>query len=129
MCSTTACRIPPQGIVNPQLTIYSGQGANLFQAPTTAYEFTNANITNFEPGVDAFAVGDFNHDGIPDVLIHGFNGNTFEYYVLPGMADAAFDLDNTVISTDNTGITCNECDNLCTQLTIAADDFNGDGYA
>jgi hypothetical protein len=28
------------------------------------------------------------------VLIHGFNGNTFEYYVLPGKAGAAFDLDN-----------------------------------
>jgi hypothetical protein len=119
---------PTTGIFNPQLTIYSGQGANLFLAPPTAYEFTNANITNLNPGVDAFAVGDFNHDGIPDVLIHGFNGNTFEYYVLPGMADAAFDLDNTVISTDNSGITCEDCDLPPTQ-SIAADDFNGDGYA
>ena len=119
---------PTTGVLNPQLTIYSGQGANLFQAPTTAYEFTNANITSFDPGVDAFAVGDFNHDGIPDVLIHGFNGNTLEYYVLPGMADAAFDLDNTVISTDNAGITCEECEFPPT-LSIAADDFSGDGYA
>ena len=119
---------PSTGIVNPQLTIYSGQGANLFQAPTTAYEMTNANITNFDIGVDAFAVGDFNHDGIPDVLIHGYNGNTFEYYVLPGKANAAFDLDNTVISTDNAGITCSQCEGF-SFLTIAADDFNGDGYA
>ena len=118
---------PTTGLLNPQLTIYSGQGANLFQAPTTAYEFTNANITNFNPGVDAFAVGDFNHDGIPDVLIHGFNGNTFEYYVLPGMANAAFNLDTTVISTDPTVITC-VCD-FAPTVAIAADDFNGDGYA
>ena len=118
---------PTTGIVNPQLTIYSGQGANLFQAPTTAYEMTNANITNFNNGVDAFAVGDFNHDGIPDVLIHGYNGNTFEYYVLPGMANAAFNLDTTVISTDPTVIPC-DCD-LPPTVAIAADDFNGDGYA
>ncbi len=118
---------PTEGTLNPQLTIYSGQGANLFQAPTTAYEMTNANITNFSPGVDAYAVGDFNHDGIPDVVIHGFNGNGFEYYVLPGMAGAAFDLDNTVISPDQ-HLTCSACDTPPTQ-TIAADDFNGDGYA
>jgi len=54
---------PTTGISYPQLTIYSGQGANLFQT-STAYQLTNSNITGTYPGVDAFAVGDFNHDGI-----------------------------------------------------------------
>jgi len=121
---------PANGILYPQLTIYSGLGANLFQT-ATAYELTNSDITGAGPGVDAYGVGDFNHDGIPDVVIHGYNtsdssSNGFEYYVLPGLAGASFDLSNTVISADNTGISCGEC--YPTQA-IAADDFNGDGYA
>lgn len=118
---------PSSGVLNPQLTIYSGQGANLFQAPTTAYELTDANITSNFPGVDAFAVGDFNHDGISDVLIHGSNGNGNEYYVLHGMANAAFDLDNSIISADNSGVTCGDC--YAPTQAIVANDFNGDGYA
>jgi len=120
---------PTTGISYPQLTIYSGQGANLFQT-STSYQLTNSNITGTYPGVDAFAVGDFNHDGILDVLIHGFNtsddssyGN--EYYVLPGKADGTFDPATSVISPDESGITC-ECSNPTEVITI--DDFNGDGY-
>ena len=120
---------PTTGISYPQLTIYSGQGANLFQT-STAYQLTNSNITGTYPGVDAFAVGDFNHDGILDVLIHGFNtsdsssyGN--EYYFLPGKAGAIFDPATSVISPDESGITC-ECSNPTEVITV--DDFNGDGY-
>ena len=121
---------PSSGVYYPQLTIYSGLGANLFQT-ATAYEMTSSNITGNGPGVDAYAVGDFNHDGIPDVLIHGYNtsdsdNNGYEYYVLPGLPGTSFDLSNTVISADNTGLSCGEC--YPTQA-IAVDDFNGDGYA
>jgi FG-GAP-like repeat/FG-GAP repeat len=120
---------PTTGITNPQLTIYSGQGAALFQT-STPYELTNSNITGTYPGIDALGVGDFNHDGIPDVLIHGLNtsetsyGN--EYYVLPGKAGAVFDPANSVLSPDTSGITC-DCSNPTE--AVAVDDFNGDGYA
>ena len=55
--------------------------------------------------MDAAAIGDFNKDGILDVLIHGFNTSTEanEYYVLPGKAGATFDLNNPVITPDGTG--------------------------
>ena len=121
---------PATGTLSPQLTIYSGEGADLFQT-ATGYQLTNSNITATFPGIDAYAVGDFNHDGILDVLIHGFSSNDSaifgnEYYVLPGKAGAVFDPTTSVISADNSGITC-ECSNP-TQV-VAVDDFNGDGYA
>jgi FG-GAP-like repeat/FG-GAP repeat len=121
---------PTTGIANPQLTVYSGQGAQLFQT-STAYSLANSNITGTFPGIDAVGVGDFNHDGILDVLIHGFSTNQSaiygnEYYVLPGKAGSVFDPTTSVISADNSGITCN-CSNPTQVVTV--DDFNGDGYA
>jgi hypothetical protein len=110
---------------NPQLTIYSGQGTNLF-GKSAVYEITNSNITNPNQGVDAFAVADFNHDGVPDVLIHGFSPSTKgnEYYVLPGKAGGTYDPTTSVISPDNSGLVpCLSCTE-----SIAVDDFNGDGY-
>lgn len=112
----------------PELTIYSGQGANLFATPTV-YSMSNSGITSTSPGIDAFAAADFHHDGLTDVLIHGYvnSGNSvgFEYYVLPGVAGGAFDQTSSVISADNSGITCTSC--FATEA-IAIDDFNGDGF-
>ena len=112
----------------PELTVYSGQGSNLFQT-STVYSMANSGITSTNPGIDAFATGDFHHDGLTDVLIHGYinTGNNvgFEYYVLPGASGGGFDPTNSVISTDNSGITCTSC--FATEV-IAVDDFNGDGY-
>ena len=112
----------------PELTVYSGQGANLFQT-STVYSMANSGITADSPGIDAFARADFHHNGSTDVLIHGYvsTGNNigFEYYVLPGVSDGAFDQTNSVKSPDNSGITCTSC--FATEA-IAVDDFNGDGY-
>jgi hypothetical protein len=120
---------PTTGITNPQLTIYSGQGAGLFQT-STPYELTNSDITGTYPGIDAVGVGDFNHDGILDVVIHGLNTSDsnygYEYYVLPGEAGAVFNPANSVLSPDTSGITC-DCSNPIE--AVAVDDFNGDGYA
>ncbi|MGB6686927.1 MAG: FG-GAP-like repeat-containing protein [Terracidiphilus sp.] len=114
----------------PELTIYSGKGANLF-ATSAVYQMPNSDITSSTQGVDAFAVADFNHDGVTDVLIHGYNGDANspdfgnEYYVLPGKSGGTFDPATSVLSPDKSGITC-DCGNP-TQV-IAVDDFNGDGY-
>ena len=110
----------------PELTVYSGQGSNLFQTPTV-YSMSNSGISSTNPGIDAFAAADFHHNGLTDVLIHGYltNSGTFEYYVLPGIAGGAFDQTNSVASADNSGITCTSC--FATEV-IAIDDFNGDGY-
>ena len=122
--------IATAGISYPELTIYSGKGANLF-ATSAVYQLPNSEITSTNPGVDAFAIGDFNHDGVADVLIHGYNGDANspdfgnEYYVLPGKSGGTFDPATSVISPDKSGITCD-----CTSPTqvIAVGDFNGDGY-
>jgi FG-GAP-like repeat len=120
---------PTTGTTYPELTIYTGKWPTLFLTPDV-YQLTNSGINASYPGVDAFATGDFNHDGIPDVLIHGFNntdtanaGN--EYYVLPGKADGTYDSTMSVISPDKSAITCN-CSNPTEVITV--DDFNGDGY-
>ncbi|WP_263352680.1 FG-GAP repeat domain-containing protein [Acidicapsa acidisoli] len=120
---------PTTGTTYPELTIYTGKWPTLFLTPDV-YQLTNSGITASYPGVDAFATGDFNHDGITDVLIHGFNntdttsfGN--EYYVLPGKAGGTYDPTTSVISPDKSGITCN-CSNPTEVITV--DDFNGDGY-
>jgi len=121
---------PASGISYPQLTIYPDKNGDLFQTPLV-YQLTNSGITGFFPGIDASAIGDFNHDGISDVLIHGFrSGNTAAsgnvYYVLPGQAGDAFDPAKSVISADGSGITC-ECSSPTEAITV--DDFDGDGYA
>ncbi len=112
----------------PELTIYSGQGANLFQT-STVYSMSNSGITSNNPGVDAFATADFHHNGLTDVLIHGYVTSgpapVFEYYVLPGVSGGSFNQTNSVTSADNSGITCTSC--FATEV-IAIDDFNGDGY-
>lgn len=112
----------------PRLTIYSGQGANLF-ATSAAYLLGNSDIGNPNQGVDATAIGDFNKDGIPDVVIHGFNSTATEneYYVLFGKSDGTYDPTTSVLSVDNSGITCGECSNPTIVMTV--DDFNGDGYS
>ena len=110
----------------PELTVYAGQGANLFQASSaTAYQITNSNIIGTYPGIDAYAVADFNKDGTQDVLLHGYNGSGNEYYLLPGTAAGGFDQTKSVTSLDNSGITC-DCSNPTEVVTV--DDFNGDGY-
>ena len=120
---------PTTGISYPELTIYTGKWPNLFLTPDI-YQLTNSGITSSYPGVDAFATGDFNHDGITDVLIHGFNSSDtanfgYEYYVLPGKADGTYDPTTSVISSDKSAITCS-CSNPTEVITV--DDFNGDGY-
>ena len=121
---------PTTGIVNPQLTVYTGQGAGLFQTASAPYVITTPNITS-NYVIDAYSVGDFNHDGILDVLIHGYSlqggAYGYAYYVLPGKAGATFDTSSAVISGDASPITC-YCDVASTEA-IAVDDFNGDGYA
>jgi len=118
--------------LTPELTIYTGQGTQFLQN-AVPYDLSNSGITQeFFTALPTYATGDFNHDGIADVLIHGFNtsdttnyGN--EFYFLPGTATATFNPDNAVISQDLANITCN-CDTpLSEALTV--DDFNGDGYS
>lgn len=120
---------PTTGTTYPELTIYTGRWPNLFLTPDV-YPLTNSGISSSYPGIDAFATGDFNHDGITDVLIHGFNNSDTtshgnEYYVLPGKADGTYDPTMSVISADTSGITCN-CSNPTEAITV--DDFSGDGY-
>lgn len=108
----------------PEITMFSGEGTNLFQT-SAPYQITNSNIIGVYPGIDAFAVADFNNDGVADVVLHGFNGNTNEYYMLPGTANGGWNQAADVISTDNSGIQCS-CSNPTELMTV--DDFNGDGY-
>jgi len=131
--------------VNPQLTIFSGHGAALFQNPT-ANQITNSGFSAYD-SITGNVVADFNHDGVPDVLLYGYpfvqvvgvafrgalqahpavvtgsNGN--EIYVLPGKSDGTFDQTAAIFSPDNSGINCD-----CTypSAALAVDDFNGDGY-
>jgi len=114
----------------PELTIYSGQGASLYQSAAT-YQITNSGLTGYTPGVNGYLVADFNHDGTPDVLLYGYSttgvpgfaGN--EFYVLPGKSDGTFNVAGSVISADQSGISC-DCN--YPSASIATDDFNGDGY-
>jgi len=110
----------------PQVAIFSGQGDNLFQSQTATHTpITNSNFAG--ESIDAYAIADFNgKKGYPDVLLHGFNGNTNQYYLLPGRAGNTFDPKSGVISVDNAPIDCS-CD-YPTPLAIIADDFNEDGY-
>ena len=121
---------PATGTSYPQLTLYFGQGANLFQT-SAPIQLTTA-MQGTYPGVDSYGIGDFNHDGVLDVLIHGLNdGGTKpsgqnEYIVVPGTYQGTFVPARSVSSLDKSGITCS-----CSNPTeaIAIDDFNGDGYA
>ncbi len=114
----------------PELTIYSGRGANLYQSAVT-YQITNSGLTGYTPGVNGYLVADFNHDGAPDVLLYGYSttgipgfaGN--EFYVLPGNSAGVFNPAASVISADQSGVTC-DCGSP--SAALATDDFNGDGY-
>ena len=121
---------PATGLAYPQLSIYSGEGVEIFNNPVI-YSLKASGINTSYPGVDAFAIGDFNHDGITDVLIHGYNSSNEansgnEFYVLPGQTGTAFDLTKGVASDDNSGIYC-DCNNPTEVISV--DDFNGDGYS
>lgn len=107
----------------PDITVFTGQGGSLLSA-STSYQLSSA--TNTPGGItDGIATGDFNHDGIPDLLLHtsDFNTNSSSYLVLTGKADGSFNA-NTITSTDNSGY-------LPSGATMAftVDDFNGDGYS
>ncbi len=105
----------------PEVRIFSGQGASLF-GTAHLYQIGDSNLGfGF---VDANAVADFTHDGNQDVLLHGFNGTSNEFYVLPGTAGGGYAATG-IISTDNSNITC-ACSNPTETITV--DDFNGDGY-
>ena len=121
---------PTSGLSYPQLTIYPDKNGDLFQTPLV-YQLTNSGISGFFPGVDASAIGDFNHDGISDVLIHGFRTSSTAasgpvYYLLPGQAAGTFDPAKSVITADGSGITC-DCSSPTEAITV--DDFDGDGYS
>jgi hypothetical protein len=113
----------------PQLTVYSGFGAGLFNI-SQVYELATSNINNTNnSGVDAVVSDDFNQDGIPDVLVHGGGPNSNEYDVLLGKADGTFDAPGLVVSFEISGLTCGECTNAQDpQELIAVADFNGDKY-
>jgi hypothetical protein len=121
---------PTTGTSYPQITVFSGIGPGLFQ--TSAHYTLTTGILGTYPGVDSYAISDFDHDGIPDVLIHGYNNGgkapTFqnEFVVVPGTAQGTYVPANAITSLDNSGITC-ECSNPTE--AIAVDDFNGDGYS
>lgn len=105
----------------PEVRIFSGQGASLF-GTAHLYQIGDSNLGfGF---VDANAVADFTHDGNQDVLLHGFNGTSNEFYVLPGTAGGGYAATG-IISTDNSNLTC-ACSNPTETITV--DDFNGDGY-
>ncbi len=107
----------------PQVTIFSGQAPPLFKT-AAATQITNSNFLYNK--IDTYAVADFNKDGYPDVLLHGFNGNPNEYYLLPGTAGNAFDTTSQDLSPDVAQISCSNCNSFA--LSIIADDFNDDGY-
>jgi hypothetical protein len=119
------------GNLFPQLTIYSGTGNSLLQTSQT-YGFNSTGCACPSPGgsVDGFSVGDFNADGIPDLLMHAtfrnFPTSSSEYYVVLGKGDGTFDLAGTNVSSDDTGYSPFSTNPT---IAIAADDFNGDGFA
>lgn len=113
---------PTAIIYEPEITIFSGQGTGLFQV-STATQIPNSGFT-YTSSIDSYAVGDFNHDGLPDVMLHGFGGNGNQYYLLPGTTGGGFDPTKGTTSPDAASLaSCFQC-----KFTIAADDFNGDGY-
>lgn len=120
------------GSNGPDITIFSGQGANLFQSSTTAtYQIPNQ--ANFE-GIMSGTMVDFNHDGIPDVFLHAYlstaiNGvSGWVYFVLLGNADGTYGVTTkypspTEVVSQDLGIVGDSP----VETTVVAD-FNGDGY-
>ena len=115
---------------SPQFTIYSGSGSALFQNGTN-YLLNSANCNCPAVGgyADAYAIGDFNKDGIPDVMIHATNAtstSSSEYFMVTGNGDGTFNLAGTTVSSDDSGYTAFSSN---PNIVTTADDFNGDGYA
>ncbi|MGB0124879.1 MAG: FG-GAP-like repeat-containing protein [Silvibacterium sp.] len=125
--------LAPVAAGNPEITIYSGQGASLFQTSTT-YQIPNS--SPLYNNVDGYAIADFNHDGIPDVLLHGYapglSGNAISqevYFVLLGNPDGTYGTTEqyptpTEVVSPDFGPT----DGSDPTEVITVDDFNGDGY-
>jgi hypothetical protein len=121
---------------NPEITIYSGHGAGLFQTATT-YQIPNS--TPLDYNVDYSSIADFNHDGIPDVLLHGYapelsgNSPTQEvYFVLMGNPDDTYGVTTqyptpTEVISPDYGSTGGSTEGSVSEA-ITVDDFNGDGY-
>ncbi len=115
---------PTTGNNYPDITVFTGPGGSLLSA-STSYQLSSATNT---PGgtTDGMAVGDFNHDGIPDLLLHtsNFSTNSSSYLVLPGKADGSFNIANTITSSDTSGYLPSGA-----TMVFTVDDFNGDGYS
>ena len=92
--------------LNEGVAILLGNGDGTFHqangSPITVGNFANRAL-----------VGDFNGDGIPDVLVGG-QSSTTDMYILLGNGDGTF----TLASTGNLSLPC------CSQTVLA--DFNGD---
>jgi len=113
----------------PEITFYSLKGAQLTQAGKP-YQISRTPISTLvsdtpPSSVDAFEVGDFNHDGIPDLLLHGTGDYGVEYFTLPGTANGSYDQTVSITSPDKSGIGC-DCSRF--NQMLAVDDFNSDGY-
>lgn len=80
---------------------------------TPSFNFTNINIGNYDDGV---AIGDFNHDGAPDLAIsNGGASNTVSILLNDGSANFVAQPSLTIPAAMVYG--------------VSAADFNGDGYA
>lgn len=112
-----------RGTYDPEFTTYTGPGIS---APVAYQLYSGTCTCPNGASPDGTAVGDFNHDGVQDIVIHGSNQatNSGEYFVVPGKPDGTFDVTNTIASTDNSGFKPSDA-----TLNFTVDDFNGDGYA
>jgi hypothetical protein len=88
------------------VTIFLGTGGGFFGSPT---------VVNPVPGAGSIAVGDFNGDGIPDLLTVNALDNSSSLSVLPGNGDGTF----------RPPITTTSAQGALGPAVVA--DFNGDG--